>query len=315
VVVSESDVIAAFRLILGREPESAEAVRALIESHATIAELRARFLNSEEFKIHHAASLKPLGWGRLDVDIDVPEPILQDMLARVERLFKQLGDTEPHWSVLTDEKFKAANIGEHEDEFFGSGFGDVENFRATAERCGVSLKPDGICFELGCGVGRVTLWLAKHFAKVIAADLSAPHLEILRRKIEQSKLSNIEPLLLNTISKLDQLPAFDAFFTIIVLQHNPPPVMAYFLRKMLGKLKVDGVGYFQLPTYRPGYSFNAAAYVAKPQVIGDPEMHVIPQHQLYQLIENAGCRLLEVREDDSTGPGFISSRVLVQKRS
>jgi SAM-dependent methyltransferase len=162
---------------------------------------------------------------------------------------------------------------------------------------------------------------------VIAVDVSAPHLAVAREAMKRFARDNVHFVHFNRIGFLDTLPDFDVFFSIIVLQHNPPPIIVLAIEKILGKLRGGGIGYFQVPTYAPGYAFNAAAYLEKPEWKGagvgasaggddeDPEMHVVPQHVLFDLIDTMGCRLLEIREDDATGyGGFVSSRLLIQKR-
>ena len=54
-MVSVADVEYAYRLILGREPESQDTVRRLTENCATLEDLRARFLASKEFQDRVAA--------------------------------------------------------------------------------------------------------------------------------------------------------------------------------------------------------------------------------------------------------------------
>src|SRR6185312_16344062 len=96
------------------------------------------------------------------------------------------------------------------------------------------------CFELGCGVGRLTVWLAKSFKKVIAADISQPHLHLAREAAAERGINNIKFQLLNKISEIERLPRFDCFVSIIVLQHNPPPVIGYMLKILFEKLKPGG---------------------------------------------------------------------------
>ena len=78
-------------------------------------------------------------------------------------------------------------------------------------------------------------------------------------------------------------------------------------------LKLGGIAYFQVPTYRLGYSFDVQKYLATPLRLGVPDMHVIPQPELHTLIENSGCRILEMREDSAAGGDHISSRLFVRK--
>ena len=125
--------------------------------------------------------------------------------------------------------------------------------------------------------------------------------------------SNVNLLHVDSIAALNGVPHFDVFFSIIVLQHNPPPLIAYLLKTMLQKLNAGGLAYFQVPTYRYGYSFDAEAYVASEPKLGVPEMHVLPQHVILKIAADAGCRPLEVREDPSGNFEMISQRFLLLK--
>jgi SAM-dependent methyltransferase len=109
------------------------------------------------------------------------------------------------------------------------------------------------------------------------------------------------------------MPRFDVFFSLIVLQHNPPPLIAFLLRTLLNKLEPGGLAYFQVPTYRFGYRFDPDAYIASELKLGVPEMHVLPQHVVLRIADEAGCRPLEVREDPSGSYDLISQRFLLHK--
>ena len=73
------------------------------------------------------------------------------------------------------------------------------------------------------------------------------------------------------------------------------------------------MAYFQLPTYRLGYRFDATEYLASQPRLGDVEMHVLPQPALHALIGECGCRVVEMREDSAAAGNNISSRLLVEK--
>jgi SAM-dependent methyltransferase len=321
-VVTTTEVEMAYRLILGREPESEKVVAKHAVPNRTLDDLRRSFLTSEEFglgfgKLKSATpndmGCKPLVWSAIQVDVDVSAEHLTKMVERIEREFKHMGETEPHWSVISAEQFKSENIQDNKPEFFESGSGVVDDLRAAAARCGVALDKLETCFELGCGLGRSTIWLADQFKTVVAADISAAHLELAARILQEFDKSNVELHHINTLSALKKLDGFDVFFSIIVLQHNPPPLIAFILRTLLQKLRPGGIGYFQVPTYTIGYRFDAERYLAIEQAPGVPEMHVIPQSVLLRIIEDAGCQLLEMREDGAAGLHSISNRLLVQR--
>jgi SAM-dependent methyltransferase len=236
------------------------------------------------------------------------------MLGFVKATWEHLGRTEPHWSVLAAPQFKPDQIAGTVDDFYGSGDGDFGLFRNAAQRCNVELPGDGTCFELGCGVGRVTIWLAQGFRKVIAADISASHLAIAESAIARSGRSNIELRLLDRPEVLEQLPAVDAFYSVIVLQHNPPPVMRWLLRTILLKLKPGGLAFFQLPTIGGSYAFDATAYLSQRPDSTVMEMHVLPEEVVMEVLRETGCELLEAREHDCIGdPAWLSQTFLVRK--
>ena len=63
---------------------------------------------------------------------------LAKMVERIEREFKHMGETEPHWSVISAEQFKSENM-ETTSPSSLSGDGVVDDLRAATARCGVAL--------------------------------------------------------------------------------------------------------------------------------------------------------------------------------
>jgi SAM-dependent methyltransferase len=258
--------------------------------------------------------LRPLDWPAIKVDTSVPATVLDRMIARTEAGFRKLGETEPHWSVLTADRFRAANIATTKQEFYRTGEEVIGTVWRVLARAGVQPDADAIGFELGCGVGRLTIPLSARVGRIVAADISAPHLRLAAQAIAEAKRPNIDLRHLVRLADLDTLPELDFFFSLIVLQHNPPPVMGALLRKLLGRLRPGGIAYFQIPTYILGYSFVADTYLGRPPL--EIEMHCFPQPALYRLLDTVGCSLVEVREDSSAGESLeiISNTVVVQRR-
>jgi hypothetical protein len=125
-----------------------------------------------------APALKPLDWPPIEIEASASPAEMHAMADRVRRNFEFMGEREPHWSVMTSDRYLTENIANSEDEFFASGRHPVSELVATAARCGVRLDREMICFELGCGLGRSTIWLADMFARVVGCDISAPHLQL-----------------------------------------------------------------------------------------------------------------------------------------
>jgi protein-L-isoaspartate O-methyltransferase len=156
--------------------------------------------------------------------------------------------------------------------------------------------------------------LAELFPSVIGADIAAPMLETARQTADEFNVRNVEWLLTNKFGVYDNVGPFDVFFSLIVLQHNPPPIQGWLLSILLGKLRPGGLGYFQIPTYRRGYEFRVRQYMAEGSV-AQIEMHIYPMRRLLRLIAECGCELLDIRENGAAGtdPGLISNTFLVQK--
>lgn len=258
--------------------------------------------------------LRPLDWPPISVDVRVPEDALTAMLGRVEATFKQLDQVAPDQSEALLDTYRAAFIRQRDAAFFDTGKIPVHQFAATLARCGIATAELERCFELGCGLGRSTIWLSDMFSQVEAADISAPHLRAAAQNVSAFGRTNVAFLHTNTLGVLDKIQRFDVLFSIVVLQHNPPPVIRHILNVLLSRLNSGGVAYFQVPTYRFDYKFDVSAYLSSPPDLGSPEMHVLPQPELHALIEERGCRLIEIREDSSAGGQNVSSRVLVKKK-
>ncbi len=95
---------------------------------------------------------------------------------------------------------------------------------------------------------------------------------------------------------------FNLWFSYIVLQHNPPPVIAMILRRAFEMLLPGGIAIFQVPTYARGYRFELAEHLAKASAAGEIKVHCIPMPVVFQLARDAGLAVLEVHEDAAMGP-------------
>lgn len=88
---------------------------------------------------------------------------------------------------------------------------------------------------------------------------------------------------------------WDLWFSRLVLQHNPPPVMRHLLWLAFEGLRPGGLAVFQLPVHGRGYRFDIGEYLAGGE--GGMELHALPQAEVFALAAAAGLEVLEVRED------------------
>ena len=103
---------------------------------------------------------------------------------------------------------------------------------------------------------------------------------------------------------------------MIVLQHNPPPIIRLIVGEFLRALKPGGVAFFQVPTYRAGYRFSLEAYLRNEAARHEMmEMHVLPQRVIFDVARQEGGQVLEVIEDGMTGMRSkeVSNTFLIRK--
>jgi SAM-dependent methyltransferase len=162
----------------------------------------------------------------------------------------------------------------------------------------------------------VSPFLAETFAEVVACDISSSHIALARARLAEARAGNVAVQLV-TAQDFGITGGFDLWFSRLVLQHNPPPVMAMVLRRALGLLNPGGIAHFQVPTYARNYRFSVADYMDGLEAAdGNIEMHVLPQHVIFDLAAQSGCEPLEVWQDASVdnNPAWISSVVALRKR-
>ena len=320
-MIDRDEIISAYRLILGREPENAEVVARYATEFDNLEDLRRLFFNSAEFRAQWQRlalprpAKPPLSGPPMQVEIHTDAETLHRLFQRIAAQWQTLGQDEPLWSVVTQERFRSSTASPADiDAFYASGEEEVRILEAILTRAGRSLTDFSACFELGCGVGRVTGALAKHFATVHAWDVSASHLDHARQRLIPETHPNVCFGLVERPEQFEALPSFDFFYSRIVLQHNPPPAMAFMLERILAQLQPGGMACFQVPTYKAGYRFALARYLADDHA-GTMEMHVLPQTEVFAIAARTGCRIVEVREDDSIGISAtaISNTFLLEK--
>ena len=315
--VNRSDVIWAYRAFLGREPENDD----VVDLHCRASDFRSlceSFIGSNEFKILSGASAKagglappPVLMPRLRIDTSADPDELRRLWERVRLAWESLGERRPFHSVLAEDRFLPAGLSESEKRFWETG--EIEAKHLADYLSGHIGLADATVVEFGCGVGRVAIPLAATSGRVIAYDISEPHLRLARARAAALGRSNIRTVAIGDALP-DEFEACDLFYSRIVLQHNPPPIIGLVLQKLIRALKPGGMGIFQVPTYGVGYSFNLREFLQSPQP-HDMEMHCFPQADLFSLVTQAGARLVEVREDDAPGHRnlFISNNFVIRK--
>ena len=315
---AEAAVRLAYRTVLGREADAGglATYAAALRNGRDLVWLLQAMAGSDEFRDRCArASATGAGVARaLDAGLVAPMAVdaacgpeaLQALWDHVARTWSRLGDSEPHWSVLTQDEYRAEALGPAQlAAFYASGADEVSRFRAWLRRAGITPRADAVCAEYGCGVARVTGGLARLYGRVLAFDVSAPHLRAARARCEADGIGTVEFVQVTGPSSLGALRDLDVFFSVIVLQHSPPPIILDILGRAFAALRPGGYAYFQVPTYAAGYRYSAAEHLAQ-VAAGDGtevemEMHFVPQGAVLDLARRAGLAVAEVQPDFAIG--------------
>ena len=303
-----------YRLILLREPENREVVDKLAESARNSKHMRDIFMRSPEAKQQPGFPVPSVSMtGKEDaqqVQLQVSAEQQHELFTRVQSVWRALGETRPHWSVVTGSEYLPERINQEAiEEFYRSGEENIDTLMSTLARDGVDSSKLRTCMDFGCGLGRLSAALAPRFERVTAVDVSTSHLAMAREALTERGITNVDLVQLETVEGVDSLPQADLVFSVIVLQHNPPPVMYAIFASLIRRVAPGGVAVIQIPTWLPnGYRFVVEEYLLDG---GEKmEMHAIPQADVLALIRASGMELLEVIDDAWTGIGRSNTFVM-----
>jgi len=316
--VTRDEVIWAYRLFLGRDPESESAIQ-LHTQWANIETLRENFMLSPEFSNILSSTKKstfpflPLDVAKIEVDTTASDAQLSAIIDKIKAAWTHFGISRPHFSVLAHPQFLPENLGGSINEFWESGEQEAERLERILARYEFFSLATKTCVEFGCGVGRVTMSIARRFARVHGYDISPGHLSHADKRAKEEAIDNVS-LHLCSETFLEALHECDVFYSMIVFQHNPPPLISRLIRNALHSLKSGGIAVFQVPTYQNGYRFETAEWLRTDHAL-EMQMHCVPQQHIFEIVAEENCKLLEVREDNWIGAPdqFISNTFIIGK--
>ena len=175
--------------------------------------------------------------------------------------------------------------------------------------------PPGLCLEVGCGPGRMTVELARRFEHVLALDVSPAMVERARTTVSAAGVTNVE---VRTVSgeRLDGVPdgEADSLVCYLVLQHVPRRGLVLgLLREFARVLAPRGQAFVQLPVLARGLGPRAwrvarsAVVPAVARLTGDPARAAafrcfrLTQGELDEGIQRAGLRV-RARDEGPDAP-------------
>ena len=241
-------------------------------------------------------------------------------LKDVQENWNRFGETDPLWAVLAWPGMEAGRW--DRDAFFATGREEIDGVLAELDRLQVS-PAKGSALDFGCGVGRLTQALARHFRQVHGIDISERMIDLARQYNQAGDRCRYHLNPRNDLSLFED-NAFDFIYSNITLQHMPPRFARNYIAEFLRVLKPGGIAVFQIPS-RPRRAWQRLLQPLKPTSFwrwyqklryGDKpvmNMYGIPRAQVTALITANRGRAIAVQPDDNADAAWDSFRYIVQK--
>ncbi|WP_158264898.1 class I SAM-dependent methyltransferase [Blastopirellula marina] len=239
--------------------------------------------------------------------------------AKTDQAWKQWGEVDPYFGVMTEEKFRAGNLNDQSrQEFFQSGQQMVDH---VLEMCRGHVRPDfdpKTVLDYGCGVGRMAISFARGAESVTGIDVSEGMLTEATANTKQMGADNVRLLRIEG-STLPVQEKFDLVHCYIVLQHIPPQHGLGIFQQLIDSIAPGGIGAIQMTYSRSKFASHnglppsrwslkslwRSLWVESPLrrkfkswlgLPGSPEMQMNPYHlnQVFFLLQRAGVTDLHV---------------------
>jgi SAM-dependent methyltransferase len=167
-------------------------------------------------------------------------------LESLQAVWDEHGRVDPMWAVLSDEGRRGGQWGL--DDFFASGATLADHVLGVLADAG-AVPTLGTCLDFGCGPGRVTQGLCRHFESVTGVDIAPSMIELAR---EHNRFGDRCEYHVNARPDLSAFAdgTFDCVHSVIVLQHIDPPHALSYVREFVRVLAPGGVAVFQAPSHR-----------------------------------------------------------------
>ena len=253
-------------------------------------------------------------------------------LERLRAHWEAWGRQDPFWAVLTDPDKRGTRW--DADVFFATGVTEIESIVSELREICPAMRTQ-VALDFGCGVGRLTQGLARHFDQVVGVDIAASMIASARSWNRHGERCRY---VLNTSGDLGAFPgpSVDLVLSLITLQHMEPRYAKTYIAEFVRVVAPGGILYFQLPSGKVPLPDDAAWFrrikarlrAATPDglvrlyddvkdvVAGDkPRMEGpgISRAEVVAIVEGAGATVVRVRDDHSAGPHWISHRYCAVK--
>lgn len=309
------DVAECYRLFLERDIEDASTAIMQTVEVPSLWELINRFASGEEAvrrKVHRASGFINDVYNPLVIDMKASdhqrEELLTDTLARWERC----GRGFAYDQLFRDPRLFDARSGKwNREKKFESGEEELQRMLRCAQRNGLMFPPGLSMLALGYEVSALASAIGKLRARLVGLEISSQALEEGSAAVQERGIGGVALISLRSFLEAAttlQGRTYDIFYSVMLLQHAPPPVILMLLNVCLGSVKPGGYAYFQVPCHlHDGYRYESESYLAGRLSSDDSgELHALPQSYVLQLLARHGMIPIEILPDSRLGPAGLS---------
>lgn len=238
-------------------------------------------------------------------------------LERTRRDWTRLGSEDPLWAVLVTPESRGDRWAV--EDFLATGRTEVDRVLERLRELG--RVPAGRALDFGCGAGRLSQALRRHFDEVVGVDFSAPMLERARQLDPEGTVSYV----LNERDDLKRFEdaSFDLAYSSLVLQHIPTDDAVRYFAELVRVVRPGGIAAIQVAT-RPDDSPKGRLASVLPLPIirfvqrrllrypAPMDMYPLSPDQALRAVGDRG-KVLATVEERETGSHWINTRYLVER--
>jgi SAM-dependent methyltransferase len=164
-------------------------------------------------------------------------------LGELQANWNRFGEEYPYWAILTE---RARDHVWNADEFFRTGEDEISQVFERAARLGLP-KTRHRALDFGCGVGRLTQALCRHFDQCDGVDIAPSMIGLAGQHNRHGVRCRYH---LNDSPDLRRFEnaSFDFVYSGRVLQHMRPRYAMAYIREFLRVLGPGGLLVFQIPS-------------------------------------------------------------------
>jgi ubiquinone/menaquinone biosynthesis C-methylase UbiE len=228
--------------------------------------------------------------------------------------WKEWGERDPYFAVVTHDQFRKDRFAENTSEFFETGERDVELAIVQANRSGAPIKTSR-ALDFACGVGRLLAPLAGRFDEVVGLDISEGMMREARKNASSLGLDNVS--IRNSDDDLSHADGqFDLVLSKIALQHIPVVRGMKILQRLLSRVSAGGAAVldFSVHVDRPVwkelqyYKYRAMRLVrGKDQVDPPMKMHSYHLQEVIGEFDRFGMKNISIDMHKHFGLVFVAT--------